>query len=102
MDALVDTGATYLVLLRAVVESLAITPSERRPFVLADGREVTFEVGDVLSRLDGRAHPVLTVFGEAGARPLLGSVPLETFGLAVDPVNRRLVPAPGLLMVHKT
>lgn len=31
------------------------------------------------------------------SEPLLGVVILEEFGLAADPVNRRLIPVPGLL-----
>ena len=50
--------------------------------------------------LRGWNHPVLTVFGDEETRALLGSVALETFGLAVDPVNQRLVSVPGLLMTY--
>jgi hypothetical protein len=32
-----------------------------------------------------------------GGEPLLGAFTLEGFGLGVDPVNRRLIPVPGLL-----
>ena len=98
VEALVDTGASYLVLPRSVLDSLDIGSTERRPFELADGRQVQFDVGDAMLRLEGREHPVLTVFGEEGTRALLGAVPLETFGLQVDPIKRRLVPVPGLLM----
>lgn len=38
------------------------------------------------------------VFGEALAQPLLGAYALEGLRLAPDPVGRRLVPVPGLLM----
>ena len=98
VDALVDTGATYLVVGREVLEALGVKPAERRRFAVADGREVTYEVGDVSLRLDGRARPVLAVFGEEGTRPLLGSVPLEVFGLGIDPVRQRLIRVAGLLM----
>ena len=98
VDALVDTGATYLVVGREVLHSLGVQPAERRRFAVADGREITYDVGDVSLRLDGRDHPVLAVFGEEGTRPLLGSVPLEVFGLGIDPVRQRLVPVAGLLM----
>jgi hypothetical protein len=32
-----------------------------------------------------------------GSEPLHGVFTLEGFGLAADPVNRRLIPVPGLL-----
>jgi hypothetical protein len=40
----------------------------------------------------------LVVFGEAETKPLLGAYALEGLRLAPDPVGRRLVPVPGLLM----
>lgn len=98
LDALVDTGASYLAVPRAVLESLDVPVTEQRLFAMADGRKELFDLGDVLLRLDGRAHPVITVFGKEGTRALLGAVPLETFGLQVDPYHKRLVPMTGLLM----
>jgi predicted aspartyl protease len=98
LDALVDMGDSYLVVPRPVLVSLGVEASERRPFTLADGIESPFDLGDALLRLDGRTHPVLKEFGEAGTRALLGTVALETFGLQVDPVRQRLVPVSGLLM----
>ena len=48
-------------------------------------------------QIDGRTQPTIAVFGHPGSEPLLGVFTLEGFGLAADPVNRRLVPVPGLL-----
>ena len=92
VEALVDTGSTYLTLPRPLLVSLTVAPVERRPFELGDGRTVEYEVGQVNLGLDGRAFVVVCVFGDANAEPLLGSVPLETFGLAVAPVGQRLLP----------
>jgi predicted aspartyl protease len=65
--------------------------------VLADGREVRYPVAWVRVRLDERTQPTLVVCGDSGTEPLLGAFTLEGFGLGVDPVNRRLIPVPGLL-----
>jgi clan AA aspartic protease len=92
MEAMIDTGATYTWVPRDVLHRLGITPEERRPFVLADGREVDYDVAWVRIRLDGRTQPSLCIFGEPGTEPLLGVFTLEAFGLGVDPINRRLVP----------
>ena len=100
LDALVDTGATYLVVPRRVLLSLGVTPSERRQFTLADGREASLDVGSVMLRLDSRVYPVVAVFSEQDAHTLLGSVALETFGLGVDPLQQRLVRVNGLLMTY--
>jgi hypothetical protein len=42
-------------------------------------------------------RPCRVVFGESGDAVLLGLTALEQLGLAVDPVQRRLVPADFLL-----
>jgi clan AA aspartic protease len=92
VEALVDTGATYTWLPREVLDRLQVVPQEQRQFVLADGREVDYDVAWVKIRLNGKSEPSLCVFGEAGTEPLLGAFTLEGFGLGVDPVNRQLVP----------
>ncbi|MBI4236071.1 MAG: hypothetical protein HY688_01775 [Chloroflexi bacterium] len=99
LEAQVDTGSTYLALPRDVLDGLGVEPTEQRPFHLADGRRVELPVGNVLLRLDERSNPVLCVFAPEGSAPLLGMVPLEVFGLAIDPVRQRLVPVEGLLLV---
>ena len=98
VEALVDTDATYTWVPRDLLARLGVTPEEERPFVLADGREVTYGVAWVRIRIDGRTQPSLCVFGELGTEPLLGVFTLEAFGLGVGPVNRRLIPVRGLLL----
>jgi len=97
MEALVDTGASYTWIPRDALEGLGVQPDESRVFVLADGREVRYPVAWVRVRLDERTQPTLVVCGDSGTEPLLGAFTLEGFGLGVDPVNRRLIPVPGLL-----
>ena len=97
MEALVDTGASYTWIPRDVLEGLGVQPDEERVFVLADGREVRYPMAWVRVRLDERIQPTLVVCGDPGTEPLLGAFTLEGFGLGVDPVNRRLIPVPGLL-----
>jgi hypothetical protein len=42
--------------------------------------------------LEGRTLHTLCLFGEPGDLGVLGAYALEAFGLAIDPVQRRLVP----------
>jgi clan AA aspartic protease len=98
LEALVDTGATYTLIPRTVLQRLGVVPKERWPFTLADGRTVDYDVAQVQVRLDGRRRYTTAVFGDDGAKCLLGVVTLEEFRLGVDHVNRRLIPVPGLLM----
>lgn len=95
--ALVDAGATYTWVPRDVLERLGIRPEEERPFVLADGRQVAYSIAWTRVRIDGRTQPTIVVFGDPGFESLLGVFTLEGFGLAADPLNRRLIPVPGLL-----
>jgi clan AA aspartic protease len=97
VDALVDTGATYTWVPRGVLERLGIEPHQQRRFVLADGREVLYDVAWATVRIGDMSEPTIVVFGDPDSAPLLGVVTLEEFGLGVDPINRRLVPVPGLL-----
>ena len=97
VDALVDTGATYTVLPGSLLQKLGVRPQNKRRFELTDGRIIELDVGIAQIRIDGSSYPNLVVFAEEGAEPALGMVTLETFGLAVDSVNRRLIPVPGLL-----
>jgi clan AA aspartic protease len=98
VEALVDTGATYTLVPRSLLQRLGVTPEERWPFTLADGRTVEYDVAQVQVRLDGRRRYTVVVFGDDGVQCLLGVVTLEEFRLGVDPVSRRLIPVPGLLM----
>ncbi len=97
VEALVDTGATYTVAPRSLLERLGVKPHTRAPFRLADERQVEYDIGRTWVRVEGQAEIVLIVFGEEGADPLVGAFTLEAFRLAVDSVSQTLVPVPGLL-----
>ena len=96
--ALVDTGASYTTVPTSLLGRLGVPPGERRQFRLADDSVVERDTGITMVRLDGRVMPTVVVFAPEGAEPLLGAYTLEGFGLGVDPVGRRLMPVPGLLM----
>jgi clan AA aspartic protease len=92
VEALVDTGATYTVVPRDVLERLGITPQFRRRFRIADGRVVELEMAFVIVRLEGEMTYTLCAFGEPGTDALIGKVTLVSLGLGVDAENQRLVP----------
>lgn len=97
IEALVDTGAPFSMVPRPFLARLGVTPQEKVPFQLADGRSIQRDVAQTQVRIDGRIRTTLVVFGDPGTDPLLGAYTLEGFLLAPDPVNRRLIPVPGLL-----
>ena len=98
VEALVDTGASYTMVPAPLLERLGVTPHVRAPFLLADGRQVDRDIGRAWVRVDGRAELTLVVFGDPGAQSLLGAYTPEGLRLAADPVGRRLIPVPGLLL----
>lgn len=99
ISVVVDTGATYSWFPRSLLSTLGVTARGRRSFLLADGRFIEREIAVVAVRLDGQVLPTICAVGDEGTTPLLGAFTLEGFGLAADPVSRRLVPLPHLYLL---
>ena len=95
IEALVDTGATYTVLPKGLLQELGVVAHRSTSFALADGRRVERSLGRAWIRLGAQEEFSLVVFGDDA---LLGAVTLEEFLLAPDPVGQRLVPVPALMM----
>jgi predicted aspartyl protease len=91
LDLFVDTGATLIVLPRAVAERLELRPTRTCRVELAGGVEEMWPVAEIRAAIEGREAPMLCLISEGGP-PLLGVVALESLQLAADPVGRRLVP----------
>lgn len=98
VEAVVDPGATFSLFPRSLLARLGVSPVEQREFTLADSRRIVRDIAIVSVRLEGRTRPTVSVVGEDGGPSLLGAVTLETFGLAANPVNRRLIPAELFLL----
>ena len=90
--ATVNTGATYTALPGALLRELGVEPAYKRRLLLADGRQIDVDIGELRVAINGQSVATLVVFGEDDAPPLLGAYTLEGLGLAVDPVAQRLVP----------
>ena len=95
VEARVDTGSTYSLLPAVLLTRVAVQPTEEREFILADGRHETRRVAQARISLGGPAFYTYCAFANEGEELLLGAVALEEAGLAVDPVNLRLVPTAG-------
>ena len=89
--ALVDTGASYLSLPGSVLRRLGYRPLDRQRVIFATGEVAVWPVTEVTVRLHGRERTVIAFFADETAPKLLGAQTLETFGLGVDPLGRRLV-----------
>lgn len=90
-----DTGATDSLVPRSCIEAICLEPEGQRVYETADGREIRMDftrtyiefMGDVTT---GR------IIGDEGVEPLLEVTALESTGIEVDPVNRRLKRLPVL------
>jgi len=94
---LVDSGAMYSVLPKAVWEAVGLKPKHTMTFTLADGATIERSISEVYVVLpQGEAHTPV-VLGEDGDQPLLGIVTLEILGLVFNPFDRTLQPMRMLL-----
>ena len=92
MEALVDTGAAYSVVPRAVLESLGCRPVHTQRVVLTDSRTEEWSLTQIDVECEGRRTTTPLLMGPATGPVLLGATTLEELGLGIDPLNRRLVP----------
>jgi len=91
IEALVDTGASTLVLPHDVVDALGLPIVDNLPVRLADGNRYTWPVAGSLrlSILD-REMQCDAYVAPAGATALIGQIPLERLDLIVDPKSQEV------------
>jgi len=91
IEALVDTGATMLMLPADVVAALGLREVARRKVRYANGdiAEVPVVAGVKLTIL-GRDMVANALVERAGTTALIGQIPLEELDLLVDPKSRKL------------
>ena len=97
VEATVDTGSFYTRLPSLALRNLGITPIGKMNFKLADNSVVEDDVGEARVRVDGIERTTVVVFASDSSPVLLGAYTLEGAGLAVDPINQRLVPITAIL-----
>lgn len=91
VDAIVDTGATFLTAPQSVLRELNIVAEQSVPLRLADGSVVERDLGEVRVQIMDRTATTSVIFGADSDPILLGSHALEAVRLAVDPWGKRLV-----------
>ncbi len=94
IEFMVDAGAVYTVIPATSLRSLEITPHSERNFTLADGRQITWPVGNAGFSIGSRQGASVVVFGPDDSPALLGVATLEELGLGLDPVRRELIQIP--------
>ena len=98
LEALVDTGSTFLTVPRPVLERLGVKPLRVIRLQLANGQTEERAIGEIWTELGGIEHTALCVFGDPQRPPMIGAVTLQTFLFVVDTHGERLVPVEALWM----
>jgi len=93
LKLLVDSGSMYSWVSTEVLRDLGIQPTERRRILTIEGKTTERGAAEVLITLEGRTLHTLCLFGGPGDLEVLGAYTLEGFGLAIDHVQRRFIPA---------
>jgi predicted aspartyl protease len=93
---LVDTGATLVVVPRALAERLELTPTRSQTVVIAGGQRAVWPIAEARLSL-GDVEVTTPCFIAPEGPALLGAVALESLFLDVDPVAKRLVPVEGFV-----
>ena len=98
MEFLVDSGASFTVAPAKVLKGLGVEPDKKQSFLLANGEKITRAMGEAFFEFEDKSGYSKVIFGQRGDSALLGALTLETFGLVLDPLKRKLKPMPMLLM----
>jgi len=98
MDVIVDTGAAYSWISRLKLESMGVQAVRRMQFRTIEGHTIERDLAPVFVATDGFTGGDNVVMAEAGDMEVLGSHTLETLGVTVDPVNKKLVPTVALAL----
>jgi clan AA aspartic protease len=89
VDAVADSGSTFLILPESAAQQLKLERIEDRTVQLADGRSRTCPyVGPVEVHFENRSCFVGAVV--TGDQVLLGAIPMEDMDLVVIPARRRV------------
>ena len=95
VEAVIDTGATMLVLPQNLVKELGLKKiREVRVKYANNSTESKSIYGVVTVEIKGRTGNFDALAEEEGSQPLIGQVILEILDLVVDPRTRQLIPNP--------
>ena len=90
VNALVDTGSSYSMFPRPMLERLNIRRLERVKFEQADGSLIELDVGVAWLTINQRERAYSVAFGANDAEPLIGANALQEFLLLIDPEAHQL------------
>ena len=93
----VDTGATLASVPRSLADELGLPVFTRRVVRTIENR-IEMDIAYAMLTIAGERTLQEVYVSDTYDEPLVGVIPLESLGLAVDPLNKRLVPVELLLL----
>ena len=87
-----DTGAAYSWISKARLEPMGVQKVRRLPFRTIEGHTIERDLAAVFLSADGFTGGDNVVVAESGDLEVMGAHSLESLGLAVDPVHKKLIP----------
>jgi len=96
IETIADTGATYTAIPEEVLKELKVERVRKVNIEFANGKVEPRDVGDVFIEVEGIVTPNPVIFAQKDDASVLGLVTLESCGLTVDPISRKLVPLPKI------
>lgn len=93
---LVNTGATDCYVPASRLREVGIEPRGKRTYELADGSELSLQVGVAQIEFMGDTVGATVIFGNEDSEPILGVTALKSAGIEVDPVSQRLKRLPAV------
>ena len=87
---LVDTGATFTKVPRAIIDSVGLEARYETLVELGDGTTITRPLALAEVEVEGVRRPMLIAISDGDETPLLGYTTLEILGFKVNPVTQSL------------
>lgn len=92
LEGLVNTGALFTQIPVDVLARVGIVPSGTRAVHYADGTRDVVPAAKADIAIDGVETATVVLCGRPGSLVLVGAATLETLGLGVDTVHKKLIP----------
>lgn len=94
VDAVVDTGATYLCLPPPVIKQLGLLYSHSERVRTANGSVQRRIFNGIVVTIKGRSFQLSVMENDKDTPPLIGYLVLEALDFVVDPKGEHLIPNP--------
>ena len=95
LDALVDTGASYLCLPPPVIQELGLVGLEQRLVTTANGVVERWVCGGAYVTIGGRTEQMSVMENDDKTPPLIGYLVLEALDFVIEPKSQQLIPNPA-------